>query len=157
MPVGRKLSGAQRRKIARGKALDLRHAEIARQAGVSVSTVSHLVRQPDVRRLVDRLQAKHEDKLEELYTATLAGCARDIASPKVQTRFAARAEAMRLVTAAESLNAPGSSPHGLHGAGSSLSAPGADMAGSFNLADLLMVGQVALRARRGGDGGPASG
>lgn len=80
----------------------------------------------------------------------IAGCKADVGHKTPRVRAAARAEALRLVTAAEATAVPN--------AGSQGNAAVQDSAGHFSLADLLVVSGVAVRGtvRRDAGGGNGS-
>jgi hypothetical protein len=49
--------------------------------------------------LIEQLTAKHGAELEKLYEAVLEECSYDVRSKSTEVRFAARVEALRLITA----------------------------------------------------------
>ena len=116
---------------------------------MSVSSVHQLVSAPDIRHVVEELQSKYAAEIEALYAPTIAGCRADVGSKSPKLQFAARAEELRLITAAESTAGANSAPGGSAGAN--------DAAGAFSLADLLVVSGVAVRGTVGRGGGTDGG
>lgn len=96
-----KLSVAQRRKIAGGKLAGKGQREIARDAGCSVSSVSHAGNDPLVQGLIAEASAAHRERLLDLYKRMLASIEKDMQSRAGADRLAARGEVVRLMMLAD--------------------------------------------------------
>ncbi len=96
-----KVTEAQRRAIAVGKASGRTHKQIAAATGLAVSTVDH--RASDPRVATDLLRLKHKDrgKIERMWTRFLNRIYRDMASRDHVVSATARAQFLRLLPLGE--------------------------------------------------------
>lgn len=87
--------------IARGKAAGKKNAEVASEAGVSVSIVDHASSNPRIGPLIVALKEKHRARLEKLYAASLEGMFGDLKHPEPDIRVRTRTQVLKFIESGE--------------------------------------------------------
>lgn len=122
-----KLTPIAKRRIATGKALGKPHKAIARDAGVSRSTVDHQVNSTEIQVLILELQRRHAGLLDSLYQETIKSCRDDLKNADPYARSKARRESIQILRAGERSAGPDSGPRLSHDTG------------GFSLTELLVA------------------
>jgi hypothetical protein len=97
----KKLVHAQRRKIAAGKVSGRKNRDIARDAGVSESTVQHAAQDPETLSYMAEFSAAAEEDLRRAFAIACRKMRVDVGSKSAQTRALARRDLLGFVTAAD--------------------------------------------------------
>lgn len=96
-----RVTAAQKQKIAVGRATGKRSKDIAKAAGVSVSTVEHQARKPEVQTLIARLKSRDEGQLDRIWRKTLNAIESDVLSIDPDISRHARSQALKAIVAGD--------------------------------------------------------
>jgi hypothetical protein len=92
-----RLTDAQRYKIAQGKVIGKRRAEIAAEAGVAESTVSNQLADPRTATLILRLKHRDSEQIERCWKKGLDGLEEDLTARDRSVAAVARGQLFRLL------------------------------------------------------------
>lgn len=96
----------RKRKIAQGKLAGKPRTQIAKELGVSLSTVDHFGQRPEDQALLDAVSREHEAELHVLHSDIITSCRKDLTHRKPEVRSTARREGMAIILAADRHRAP---------------------------------------------------
>jgi len=125
--MAKKLAVAKKQIIAAGKVAGKKHAVIAREARVSVSTVDHAHQDTETRAYMEEFSAASAEHLREAFRIACEKLKEDVANPDPQVRSFARRDLLSYVQGADK------------GRGLERGVGAKDGQGEFLLADLMKI------------------
>lgn len=96
-----RVTDAQREKIAAGRVLGKRRADIAKETGLATMTVAHQLADPRTATLVLKFKHRSERQMERIWAKTLNRIETDIHHKELARSATARGQFIRILTAGD--------------------------------------------------------